>query len=259
MENKFMLPNMKPLVIGLSGRKLSGKTTAANHLKKHLLKTTGIDSRFLSFATKLKQIVIDCFSPKEWNLTVEHLDLENNKNRITPCGKTVRDLLKIVGTDQFRLLYPDVWVRALENSLPPRNNHWIFTDVRFLNEMKFIKSFENSVCIRFLREVEKATHKSETELDFIEDSTRFMYEKNDSFWKKVGKIAKAHLAKGNTPLHEVDFYRDLWKHKNWDGTKFSVTIDNREITEEKKNKALEIFLWTKFGIGVSTPFKEETL
>ena len=84
---------------------------------------------------------------------------------------TPRKMLQQVGTDLFRnQLHPNTWVNAsFANYL---NNAWIFTDVRFPNELEAIKK-HNGITIRINRGLVERTgkmiqepeHISETALD----------------------------------------------------------------------------------------------
>jgi dephospho-CoA kinase len=84
------------MIIGLSGKKQSGKTTIANYLVEKG------DVGILCFADKIKEIVRDLFfEPEE-----DYLNLSNeaHKNTVLRCGWTPRELLQVVGTDLFRRL-----------------------------------------------------------------------------------------------------------------------------------------------------------
>ena len=84
---------------------------------------------------------------------------------------TPRLLLQLIGTNLFReQLHPNTWVNAsFANYL---NNAWIFTDVRFPNELEAIKK-RNGITIRINRGLVERTgkmiqepeHISETALD----------------------------------------------------------------------------------------------
>ena len=84
---------------------------------------------------------------------------------------TPRLLLQLIGTNLFReQLHPNTWVNAsFANYL---NNAWIFTDVRFPNELEAIKK-HNGITIRINRGLVERTgkmiqepeHISETALD----------------------------------------------------------------------------------------------
>lgn len=54
-------------------------------------------------------------------------------------GKTPRELMQLLGTEFGRnLIHPDVWVRLAMKGYN-KDKDWIFTDVRFENEVKAIR------------------------------------------------------------------------------------------------------------------------
>jgi hypothetical protein len=158
-------------IIGVSAKKQGGKSTFVN-----ILKTQLPCWKVLRFADKLKEIVIDCFVPPEWDWRVDNLDSDEKKNTVLPCGKTVRQLLQLVGTDWFRHTYGDCWINAYGKSLksvlyPLKPEQTLVPlvltpDVRFPNELRYIQEHGGKV-VRLLRapfEFEDQ-HESETALD----------------------------------------------------------------------------------------------
>ena len=64
--------------------------------------------------------------------------------------KEVRRLLQIYGTEAGRdLIYPDIWVDAVFNSMEDGVDY-VITDLRFKNEVEAVLS-HNGVCIKILR------------------------------------------------------------------------------------------------------------
>ena len=120
---------------------------------------------------------------KEQELGEEWWYYKGRNNSLIPYNKnskrstedlikpTPRLLLQLIGTDLFRnQLHPNTWVNAsFANYL---NNAWIFTDVRFPNELEAIKK-RNGITIRINRGLVERTgkmiqepeHISETALD----------------------------------------------------------------------------------------------
>lgn len=182
-------------IIALSGKKQSGKTTAAQHLA-----TKVAHYQMVNFADKLKQIVCDCLGAEPFEM-----ELDEEKNRMLPCGKTVREALQLVGTDWFRNLDPLSWVRAYKNNAQYSVRTIITSDVRFPNEVKCIQELGGHV-IRLLRApfAEEDQHESETALDLTESTTILS--------KEVGELCG--------------------------GLIFDAIIDNREMTLEHKNEAV---------------------
>ena len=148
-------------IIGLSGKKQSGKTTAADFLS-HMTKWP-----VLSIATPLKNIVKQCFGATEEQVR----GTNEQKNTKLPCGKTARELLQIVGTDWFRELDAHCWLRCLEHQITLYGAEGIIIDdVKFANEVQWIQ--QHGHVIKLLRAPfsDKDKHASETELDDAPDS-----------------------------------------------------------------------------------------
>jgi len=136
---------MKPLVIGLSGKSGSGKSTAADYLwDKHYY------HRF-AFADTLKALVGQAF-----NFSQEQLygDL---KGVLDPrFGKSPRWCLQYIGTDVFRSIWPQIWIWHLLESI---RDFWqingqkpvVVTDVRFRDEFWAVKGL-GGILVRIERE-----------------------------------------------------------------------------------------------------------
>lgn len=198
-------------IIGFSGRKQSGKTSAAEELLPVLGKcdassdhgllwarysarkqmSTINDVAIVNFADALKDIVGRLFDIPGKDLHGS----DGRKNRILPCGKSIREVLQIVGTDWFRTLDPDYWVMQYDKTMRGTARVWgpdkwiiLTADVRFPNEVHCIQQQGGHV-IRLLRApFAEDAHKSETALDDFEG--------------------------------------------------FDAVIDNREMTEEQKSAAI---------------------
>jgi len=143
-------------IIGISGHKQSGKTTAAKYLEDQ------IGAEIVCFSDELKDMVCRYFGANEDDLWGSDAD----KNKLLPCGKSGREVLQIVGTDWFRSLDPDWLVRAYKK----KDFYWfniITPDVRFLNEIQCIHDL-GGIVIRLLRKPYKDEHKSETALDWLD-------------------------------------------------------------------------------------------
>jgi GTPase SAR1 family protein len=149
------------MLVGLSGKKGSGKTTLANHLiHKH---------RFieLSWATPLKEHV----GKGLFGFTDEQV-YGDKKEVIDPFWNcTPRYVLQLVGTEFFRERFDsDFWVKLgirQMNKLQDRGfENIIFPDCRFPNEAKAIE-VAGGMMIRVVKagDVVEDTHASETSLD----------------------------------------------------------------------------------------------
>jgi hypothetical protein len=189
------------IIIGVSGKIQSGKSTFVDHLRTKLP-----GSEIIRFADSLKQIILDCFIPPKMNLNApEDLDLDEVKNMELPCGKTIRELLQIIGTDWFRHTWEDCWINAYKKKVK-RMYSCVSTviltpDVRFPNEIKSIQQM-GGIVVRLLRNPFGSLdqHESETALDYLDE----LYHKG-----------RVEISLGHTP-----------------GEMFDLVYDNREKTLE---------------------------
>ncbi len=123
-------------IIGFTGPKQSGKSTAADYL-------VGNSFKKLSFAEPIKTIA--------WYL-LHGFDLEQNyierlltvhKEVVIPeLGVSARHVMQTLGTDWGRtLIHPDIWVMWMSKSLVTETaDYLVFEDVRFENEAALIRS-----------------------------------------------------------------------------------------------------------------------
>jgi hypothetical protein len=119
--------------IGIKGLAGHGKDTVANIITDYLSPTIATK---VSFADPLKEILsIVSGIPKD--------KIDQSKTDTVPeFGMTVRTMLQKIGTDAMRNQVDDeVWIKIAERRIKdiPRHKIVIFPDVRFENEMNFIK------------------------------------------------------------------------------------------------------------------------
>lgn len=142
------------LLIGLSGKKRSGKDTAANMIRVALPQYNVVT---LSFALPLKAMVA-----RSYNVSIEQL--ENEKARW-------RKALQFTGSYCRELYGDDYWIRQLNTELNKcdDNDVVIVTDVRYVNEANYIRKL-GGVVVRVNRPNVDTfdMHSSETELDTYE-------------------------------------------------------------------------------------------
>lgn len=113
------------MIIALSGKTGTGKTTLANHLAAMLPATV------LSFATPLKDEVAELFGlPRSW------LDTQEGKNRLVN-GRSVRSILQLHG-QQRRDEQPGYWVNALRRVIQQTPGNIVVDDVRYADELRML-------------------------------------------------------------------------------------------------------------------------
>lgn len=180
------------MIIGLSGKKRSGKSEVAKYLSSKL------NIPVYSFAAPLKNIVYSVsgltdfdkennnyYDGKVFNLDVLRKELKKYKYlpltdieidslkaiEYYKISEIYRNLLQYIGTNIFRSRNENHWVLAFKEKYCLDNN-FIVDDIRFLNEFLYINSLKNSKCVKIIREViTNDIHLSEVEMDRI----RFKY------------------------------------------------------------------------------------
>lgn len=164
---------LKPLLIGISGLKNSGKDTLGNFLKKYLTDFKVEIKKFDDMIKKVTAVALDC--------TVE--DLENRdfkENFIHPVWKcTPRKFMQIFGTEFGReIIRESIWIDMFKHQNKDcEADVVLITGVRFDNEIKFIKK-EGGINIFIQRgdlfSTQKDTHESEARLEEISKSPDLM-------------------------------------------------------------------------------------
>lgn len=162
------------LILGLSGRKQSGKNSLADFLVRNTAElfphpVYNQKVKCFGFASALKDVCCDLFGvPRNWAYGDDEAK-RNTTNAFTLSGSplTVRGLLQYFGTDVVRAMHYDAWVNAAMAGLARVDGvHLaVFTDVRFPNEVAAIKSRGGKV-IRLTRSPANWDgHESEVALD----------------------------------------------------------------------------------------------
>lgn len=201
------------ILIGIAGKRWSGKSTAAEHL---FLKHKFYE---LSFARPLKDFCCALFLWDNRHMTDDVL-----KEAIDPrWGVSPRQVLQVMGTDIMRIalprLVPDlkvgkwgIWVsvvgRSIQNGLRLGCTRMCISDVRFPNEVDYIKAFSNGIVVRLERpelkegpqgEKETSNHSSETALDNYKFAWTY---RNDGTKEALGDFMDkvfAHVGEGGWP------------------------------------------------------------
>jgi hypothetical protein len=172
------------MIIGISGYKGSGKDTAASEL----IYNYGFIK--CSFAKPLKEIVSKLFKIDMDILDGIYNRDERERRSVDLFNYSPRELLQIVGTTLRDSINKDIWVKAATDEALMYDNV-VFTDVRFPNEVEFIKKYGQVYRIvrpGFMGD----THESETALDNYEFDKIISNDGNEQDLKnKIAEIAKS--------------------------------------------------------------------
>lgn len=142
-------------LIGITGKKRTGKDTIAVALASFLLENEQVTVDIEHFANPIREIG-DIFG---WSQEQMH----NDKDQIHPIwGISWRKFAQQIGTDVFRNTWrTDVWLRIMDMRIDPSTDFVIIPDIRFDNEADYIKS-RGGMVIQVLRDTgEEDTHESE--------------------------------------------------------------------------------------------------
>lgn len=160
-------------IIGISGLAGSGKDTAYEILKQEL-ELCGYNTKKLSFAQKLKDVCCLLFG---WDLNRLYNDADYKEGTTLDDGsidmacellnKSRRVVMQEIGTDAMRdNFHKDIWIitmkLAINNGEFSGCDYGFITDMRFLNEIDFVKSMGGK-CVRVNRVGENTTLTSETD------------------------------------------------------------------------------------------------
>ena len=143
------------LIIGLTGLKQSGKTTAGKMLAEEL---QGME---VSFAEPIRKFISENFGYKEETKEdpigfLDHCPITDNYNRHGaryPDQITPRYLMQTLGTEWGRdMIHPELWVLLLHRRLDMLAAHrplsvFIVSDLRFDNEAKYIRSMGGEIVL----------------------------------------------------------------------------------------------------------------
>ena len=162
-------------IIGIIGRKRHGKDSIGNFLvnKYNFIR--------LGFADNLKECCRAVFGFNDSQLYGDLKETNDSFWNVTP-----RKTFEFVGTDLFRnqlhniipSIGNDIWIKSLERkiiNLHENNNNLniVFTDVRFQNEIDFIKKHGGKIIKVFRPNIlSDSNHESETN----SDNFKFDYE-----------------------------------------------------------------------------------
>lgn len=185
------------LIIGLSGRKGSGKDTACGQLVLMLWQEQMemMGWSILSFAQPIKEFAINVMgltreqvwgtdkqkntlTPYQWEnlpgsiqgIRLTDVELQDKQYWEKRYGQmTAREVMQVFGTDIMRAWHNSIWAECgIRRALESASSLVLFSDVRFPNECEAIRNTGGKV-IRLLRSPFMDSHKSENALDDYTD------------------------------------------------------------------------------------------
>lgn len=161
--------------IAIVGKANSGKNTLSKILSKKFKRIDPcLKIKYLAFADPLKKMVKLMFPylPNKFLVGPSKFRSEPIPNAFKgPNPLTVRQVLLDLGTEVGRGYKDDLWIDSLNFRLSKIKNNClvIVTDVRFINEFKFLKD-NGFFMIKLVRGETAINHVSELEQDKIPDS-----------------------------------------------------------------------------------------
>ncbi len=189
MKNEKKIPNL----LGISGKKRSGKNTVASIINKLVTEATNLGyfndphwapkgrvwTDYMDFQEKSFAYLVKKFSSELTGIPMEGWETEEDKAKLlgrewdyvddngNKVGMTRRMMLKKLGSDACNQnLHPNVWVNGVFQDFDQIKSKWLVTDVRFPQEVEAIKS-RHGIVIRVVRPSREDgdKHISETALD----------------------------------------------------------------------------------------------
>lgn len=177
------------MIVAISGKKGSGKTTLAQLLQREL------HYERKSFADPIYHIVSQ--------LTHKPISYLKYYKEEMVLGKPIRHWLQIIGADLRNQIHPDIWVCYLMNQYTPQS-HWIIDDQRYENEAEALTDV-NSILIKLTGRGEEDTHDSEHGLDHW-DRWDIVFDNSGDIQNLVN-LAKQIAGAGELSPTQVDFHR----------------------------------------------------
>lgn len=173
-------------IIGLSGKKGSGKTSIARFLRDNAKQLFGHKAVVIKpLAEPLKRLCIDILGlrPEQvygtddekntltryrWQDLPHFIEIFYRNNGNVPTGyMTAREVVQEVGTGIFRKMYSEIWTDACINGIKQSGaDIGIIDDVRFPNEVRAIQA-EGGLVFRLPKDISNGAdrHASEVSLN----------------------------------------------------------------------------------------------
>ncbi|WP_026601460.1 deoxynucleotide monophosphate kinase family protein [Methylomonas sp. 11b] len=173
------------MIIGLAGKKRSGKSSAAETLE-HI----GFDVLSFAYTLKLMARILmrDCGMNEEQIKAAQ----QDKEAVIAVLGVSYRSLCQTLGTEWGRqCVHGDLWVIAARHRvLMSMEDHQVFEDVRFENEATMIRSLGGQI-IHVSRPglVLQDDHASEAGIAFVPGDIELVNDGDlDSWFDKVASV-----------------------------------------------------------------------
>ena len=183
------------MILGICGRKRSGKDTVADYITEHYNFTR------YGFADPIKRAVCEAFG---WDQ--DEMEKPENKERVDPTwGISYRQALQDMGTDWAQLglskRYPEfkrvtgrtMWVKRFLQEVEnyPEKN-WVVSDIRFHHEMYELSKTPNFYSIKVTRPENNNIidmHYSERDIDKLQTNCKIINDGTlDDLYDKVNQI-----------------------------------------------------------------------
>lgn len=135
---------MNTIIVGIAGLAGAGKDTFAEMLIEEL-KKANVSVGTYAFALPVKHVASYVFG-----LDDKDVNTQAGKKAVSKHGYSLthREILQKVGTESFRDVFNDqIWIDFAKRSMEDREEVFtIITDLRFPNELQFVK--DNGISVR---------------------------------------------------------------------------------------------------------------
>lgn len=155
-----------PKLVGLCGRKGSGKDTAGHALAE------SYGYKIIKFADPLKNMLRSLLTVQNCPFELRERMIEGDLKEVPSGylgGQTPRYAMQTLGTEWGRdLIHKDFWIHCFINQIKlDDNSRYVCTDMRFDNEVELVKQL-GGLTLRIQRETNRnsfSDHPSETAID----------------------------------------------------------------------------------------------
>ncbi len=228
------------MVIAISGKMRSGKSTFARYLREALIQKYGVEFKIASFAEPLKKEVVNVLgldSVDQLNELKNTPLVEVNESLAKKINQrdvnTIRQFLQYYGETLRSSFYSGYWIDRFHNEY--KDTNIIIDDLRYQNEFNYVTSQFDSFTIRIARNIEKRFPEYKDLLNYEEEITRRIFDtsipKNThNLSTFINIMAKFDLGDALTHISEIDL-----DHRN----DFDCFVNNNDNSESLNLKAKE--------------------